>query len=119
MLCRGHLVVLCLCRNAKLPEFLVNRLHVSTDTLTDDTKVMVVQLLALGRLCAEQRPAGVDQIVALVVHGLINKEVLLLRADGGGHALHVAVAEQLQNPEGLLVQGLHAVQQRRLLVQYP
>ncbi len=65
MLCRCYLVVLGLSGNAKLPEFLVNRLHVSTDTLTDDTKVMVVQLLALRRHGAKQGTAGVDQVFSL------------------------------------------------------
>ena len=53
MLCRGHLVVLCLCRNAKLPEFLVDVLHVRTDALTNRSEIVIVHLLSLRRHCSE------------------------------------------------------------------
>ena len=65
MLCRCYLVVLGLSGNAKLPELLVDCLHVSTDALTDGAEVVVVQLLALRRHGTEQGAAGVDQIFSL------------------------------------------------------
>ena len=48
---------------------------------------MVVELVALRRLGAEQRPPGGDQVGALEVVLLVDQEVLLLGADGGEDAL--------------------------------
>ena len=47
----------------------------------------------------------------------VDQEVFLLGAGGRGHKRAVGVAEQLQNPLRLLVQGLHRTQHGRLLVQ--
>ena len=117
MLGGRHLVVLRLGQDAQLPKLLVQLLHIGGHAGLDGAEVVVVQLLPLGGPCAEQRPAGVDQVAALVVHGLVDEEVLLLRAHGGGHAPHVVMAEQLQDAQRLLVEGLHAPQQGRFLVQ--
>ncbi len=65
MLCRRNLVVLCLCRNAQLPQFLVQILHVRADTLLDDAKVMVFHLLSLRGRCAEQRASRKHQVLPL------------------------------------------------------
>ena len=78
---------------------------------------MVVHFLSLGGLCAEQSTPGVNQILAFVVHFLVDQEVLLLRSDRGANALDILVAKELQNPHGLTVQGLHRAQQRGLLIQ--
>ena len=78
---------------------------------------MVIHFLTLGGLCTKQRTAGVNQILALVVHLLIDKEILLLRADGGTNTLDVLIAEELQNPHRLTVQRFHGAQQGRLLIQ--
>ena len=78
---------------------------------------MVVHLLPLGRLRTEQRAPAEHQILPLVEHGAIHKEVLLLGSHRGAHALDVRVAEQVQHAQRLLVQRLHGAQQRRLFVQ--
>ena len=107
MLGRGHLVVLCFSQNPKLPQLLVQLLHVGFYPGLDGAEVVVIHLLPLGGLSTEQRPAAENKVFPLFVHGLINEKVLLLRADAGTDTLDVLVAEQPQHPHGLLVQGLH------------
>ena len=87
MLCGRHLVVLGLGQNAQLPELLVQLLHKGRNAGLDSAEIMVVQLLSLGRLGAEQRAAGKNQILALVIQLLIDQEIFLLRADGGTYTL--------------------------------
>ena len=62
------------------------------------------------------RPA-VDQVGPGEVEVAVDQEVFLLGAGGGRDRAGVRVAEQLQDALGLLVQGLHRAQQRRLLVE--
>ncbi len=53
----------------------------------------------------------------LLVVLLGDEEVLLLGADGGGHAVGRVVAEQVEHAAALRLDGLHGAQKRRLLVQ--
>ena len=78
---------------------------------------MVVQFLPLRRHGAEQGSARVDQVLPLQVHLAVHQEVLLLGPDVGHHVFDVRIAEQVQHPQRLAVQGFHAAQQGRLLVQ--
>ena len=59
------LVVLGLGEHAELPQLFVKLLHESADAGTERAEIMVVQLLALRRLGAEQRAAAQAQIHAL------------------------------------------------------
>ena len=117
MLGGSYLVVLRLGQDAQLPEFLVQVLHVGFHPGLDDAEIVVVQLLALGRLGTEQGPAAEHQVLPFFIHVLVHQEVFLLGTHAGADALNVLVAEELQNPEGLLVQGLHGPQQGGLFVQ--
>ena len=117
MLSGGYLVVLGFGQNAQLPQLLIQVSHVSGNSGLDNAKVMIVHLLTLGGLGAEQGTAGIDQILALVIHCLIDQEVFLLGADGSANTFHILVAEQLQDAHGLTVQGLHGAQQRGFLIQ--
>ena len=117
VLCGSYLVVLRLSQNTQLPEFFVQLLHISRDPWLNGTEVMVVQFLPLGRFSAEQGPAGVDQVMALFVHGTIHQKILLLRTDRGSDPLYILVTKQLQHTKRLLVQRLHGAKQRCLLVQ--
>ena len=87
---RRDLVVAGLDRHAELVQLVLALQHAGQDALGDRAEVMVVELVALGRLGAEQRAAGGDQVGALEVEGLVDQEVLLLGADGGEHARGVA-----------------------------
>lgn len=117
MLGGGDLVVLRLGQHAQLPELLVQLAHERGNAGLDRTVVVVVQLLALGRLCAEQRPAAQLQIGAAVVHGGVDEEIFLLRADLRDNVLCLGVAEQPQDADARLVQLPHGAQQRRFLIQ--
>ena len=59
------LVVLGLGEHAELPQLFVKLLHESADAGTERAEIMVVQLLALRRLGAEQRAAAQTQVHAL------------------------------------------------------
>ena len=113
---RGHLVVLGLGQDAQPPQLVVQLLHERLHPGLDDAVVVVLQLLALGRLRAQQRAAGQQQVLAGVHHALIHQEVLLLGAHRD-HRRGALIAEQLQHPQRLAADGLHAAQQRRLHVQ--
>ena len=56
---------------------------------------------------AEQGAAGVDQILAAIVHRLINQKILLLGADGGFDTDNIFVTEKPENSQGLFVYSLH------------
>ena len=82
MLSGSYLVVLCLGRNAQLPEFFIHILHESANPLTDDTEIMVIQLLALRRHCSKQGSSGKDQVFSLEIFLMIHNEILLLHTYG-------------------------------------
>src|SRR3954447_21796323 len=54
-----------------------------------------------------QRAAGVQQVGTSIVEVLIDEEVFLLGPDRGEDLLGVLVAEEPQDAQGLLRQGLH------------
>ena len=112
----GNFIVLGLGEDAQLPQLFVQIGHERLNARLNRTEIVVFQLLPLRRLVAEQGAAGENQVLALVVERLVNKEILLLRADGGGHARCVT-AEELQHANCLRGQRLHRAQQRRLLVE--
>ena len=114
---RRDLVVAGLDRHAELGQLLLGLEHAREHALGDRAEVVVVELVALGRLGAEQRAARVDEVGALEVVLLVDQEVLLLRPDGGEHAVRVRVAEQAQRAHGRLRQRVHRAQQRDLVVE--
>ena len=81
------LVVAGLDRHAELGSSLLALHHEGQDPLGDRAEVVVVELVALGRLGAEQRAAGRDEVGALEEVLLVDQEVLLLGADRGEDAL--------------------------------
>ena len=94
---RRDLVVARLDRHAELQQLALGVEHARQDPLRDAAEVVVVELVALRRLGAEQGAAGVDQVGALVVVALVDQEVLLLGPHRRGHARRdVGVAEQVQ-----------------------
>ena len=117
MLRRCNLVVLGLGGDAELPQLHIQVGHESRNPFLELAEIMVFQFLSLGRLGAEKRPAGQNQVFALVEQLFIDQEILLLRADGGGDTLGRRVAEGAKNPERLAVQGVHRTQQGGLLVE--
>ncbi len=111
------LVVAGLDRHAELGQLALDLEHAREDPLRDRSEVVVIELVALGRLGSEQRAAGGHQVRALEVVLLVDQEVLLLGADGGEHPLGGAVAEQLERAHRRLRQRVHRAQQGDLVVE--
>jgi hypothetical protein len=78
---------------------------------------VVVELVALGRVGAEQRAAGQHQVRAGVEVLLVEEEVLLLGADGREDPVGVLVAQQPQRADRGLRERVHRAQQRDLGVE--
>ena len=78
---------------------------------------MVLHLLASGSGGAKKGSSRKDQIPALPVKLLIYQKVFLFRADGGRYMGHSGIAENMENLDCLLAQGLHRAQQRGLFIQ--
>ena len=89
------LVVPGLGRDAELEQLALGVHHEAEHPLGDGAEVVVVELLALRRLGAEQRAAGVEQVGPGQEEVPVDQEVLLLGAAEGHHVLRVVVAEQL------------------------
>ena len=112
-----NLVMLCFCKDAKFPEFIVQIFHESLNTGLDNTEVMVVKFLSLGRLCSEKCPAGKTKVGTLLVHFPGNKEVFLLGSYRRNNSLCSSVSEKAKDPECLFAQHFHGTKKRSLLVQ--
>ena len=117
MLSRSDLIVLGLGADPQLPQFFIQLIHECLHTGLDGAEIMIFHLLPFRRRRAKQRAPGVDQVFALLIIGLVYQEILLLAADGRAQGMHIFVAKQPQDAQALAVDGLHAAQQRRLLVQ--
>ena len=117
MLAGSDLVVPRLGGDSELPQLLVQVSHEFGDPGLDGAVVMVRELLSLGRPCAEKRASGEHQVLSSLVMFLVYQEVLLLGANGGDHALDVLVSEEPEDLHRLVAYGLHASEQRGLLVQ--
>ncbi len=116
VLARGDLVVTGLDRDADLVELALDVHHEREDAVGDGPEVLILELLALGGLGAEERPAGVDEIRAVEEELPVDEEVLLL-GPAGRHDPVGLRAEQLQDADGLLRERLHRAEERRLLVE--
>ena len=114
----GDLVVLGLGEHAELPQLLVQLLHKGRHARADDAEVVVVQLLTLGRLAAEEGAAAQPQILTLEVQLAVNEEILLLGADLRRDLTDVLLAvEKMQQLHRFAANRLVRAQQRGLLVQ--
>ena len=117
VLARGDLVVAGLDRHAELPQLGLAIHHAGEHALGDRAEVVVVELVALRRLGAEQRATGGHQVGPLEEVLLVDQEVLLLGADGREDALRLVVAEQPQRADRRLRERVHRAQQRDLGVE--
>ena len=100
MLAGCALVVLCFGENAQPPQLLIQILHEFGYPGTDGGEIVVVQLLSLGRGCAEKSSACQAQILPLGVQVLGQKEILLLSAHTGDDPVGFRVAKKPQNADG-------------------
>ncbi len=111
------LVVARLDRHAELGELILCLQHAGEDALGDGAEVVVVELVALRRLGAEQRAAGRDEVGAREEVGLVDQEVLLLVAHRREDSCGGLVAEQPQGSHGGARQRVHRSQQGNLEVE--
>ena len=115
---RGDFVVLGLRVDAEFPQLHVEVRHEGFDRRFDGAEIVVLHLLALRGLGAEEGPSGGDEVFPLVEEVAIDEEVLLFAADGGADMLRAGgVAEDVDDAHGLLVDGLDGAEQRGLLVE--
>ena len=111
------LVVAGLGGDAELEELALGVHHEAEHALRDGAEVVVVELLALGGLGAEEGAAGVDQVGAGQVEVAVDQEVLLLGAAVGDDVLGVGVPEEPQHALGVHRHRLLRAQHRCLVVE--
>ncbi|OPZ77387.1 MAG: hypothetical protein BWY77_01708 [bacterium ADurb.Bin431] len=112
-----HLVVAGLGRDPDLVEFGLGILHEGENPLLDRAKVVVLELLPLGRPGAEKGAAGDAQIRTKIVKGLVDEKILLLRADGGDYPSGALGSKEGEHLLRGAVDGLHRAQQGGLFVE--
>ena len=117
MLGRGDLIVLGLDENPQFPKFPVQVLHKFSHPGLDRTKIVIFQLLSLGRHGSEQRPPAEHQVLSLAEFFRIHQKIFLLRSNRCDDAGRGGIAKQAENPERLFVDHFHGAEQRRLFIQ--
>ena len=101
---------------AEFPELVIHLLHEGVDSGADGAKVVLLQLLPLGRLAAKEGSAAEDKVGAGLEVLFLDKKVLLLGTAGGDHAPG-PLTEEGERALGLLLDGDLGAQERRLLVE--
>ena len=81
---RGHFVVAGLDRHAQLEQLALGLQHEGQHALGNRAEVVVFELLALGRLGAEERAAGRVQVGPREVEVAVDEEIFLLGTGGRG-----------------------------------
>ena len=117
MLCRCDLVMFGLRGDTELPELHIHIAHEGSDTMTNGTEVVVIELLALRRHHAEEGTSCIDEVLPLQILVPVDQEVLLLCTDGWLHRLRCRVTEQPENTQCLFIDRLHGAKQRGLRIQ--
>ena len=103
MLCRGDFVMLCLCQNTQLPEFLIEFFHISGNPWLDHSEIMIVHLLSLRRLRAKKSTSRKSKIPPLFIHFFRDKEIFLFRSYGCADTFHTLISKQTKNTDCLLI----------------
>ena len=116
-LARGDLVVARLCRYAEFEELAIDFIHEGHDAIRNDPEIVVLEFLALWRRGPKERATRGKQVRPSIIEHLVDQEILLLGAGRGHHARNVRMAEEFEDAAGLLVQGLHGLEKRRLGIQ--
>jgi hypothetical protein len=86
--------------HAELGQLALGLEHVGEHALGDRPEVVVVELVALGRLGPNSVRPGVDEVRALVEVLLVDEEVLLLGADRRVDALAARSPNRRRAPDG-------------------
>lgn len=93
MLRRGYLVVFGFGEDTQAPQSFIQIPHIGRHPGANGAEIMIVQLLALGRGCAEESPSGETQVLPTgeVLFG--NEEILLFRAHGGNDTFGAVISK--------------------------
>ena len=113
----SYLIVLGLGVDTELPELLIEVSHISGNSRLEVGEVLVIEVLTLGGLCAEESSSGEDEVFTLVELFLIYEEVFLLGSDSRSNAGNVLVAEELEEADSGLAEGVHRAEQRSFLIE--
>ena len=116
VLARRHLIVLRFGRDTELPEFIVQLLHKRGDGGADRAKIVLLELLTLCGLTAEECASREDEVRTGLVIFLSDQEILLLRTDGRMDAFR-SLSEELEHPLDLLFERYLRAQERGLLIE--
>ena len=111
-----HLVMTGLDRDAQPVAGDLQIPHEGSDARRDRGEVMVVQLLVLGRIVAEQCASCNHQVRAGSIEPLVHEEILLLPTQVGIDLLDGRIKE-LADRHGCVADGLKGLLERRLVVQ--
>ena len=118
LMLRGrNLVVLCLRRNAELPELLFQIMHVFGYLRFQNAEIVILHLLPLRCRSSDQGASAHQEILSLKVHILVDQEILLLGTNCGVNMCNLLISEKMKNLDRLLGQSLHGTQKRGFLVQ--
>ena len=116
VLARRDLVMLGLCGNAERPQLVIEIFHEGGNRGTNGAEIMLLEFLAFARRIAKEGTARNYEIFALSVVVLLDKEVLLLIADGRNNLLG-GFAEKREHALRLAIESGNGAQQRGLLVE--
>ena len=94
MLCRSNFIVLCLGKDAELPELSVQISHILCNSRLDRAEIVIVHFLSLGRHSTEESSSCHNEVFSLLPHITVNKEVFLLGTNGGLYTLYACVSEK-------------------------
>ena len=117
MLCRSSLIMLGFRSNTKLPQFFIHMLHISRNSLTDGSKIVVIQLLSFWRHGAKQCSSGKYQVFSLAELFFTDQEIFLFCANRWNHTFCCGISKQTNQTESLGINGLHGTQKWCFLVQ--
>ena len=112
----GHLVVTCLQGDAQPVAGNLQVAHKGGHPGGNGAEVVIVQLLVLGGIVAEERPARDHQVGPGSVQGFVNQEILLLPAQVGIDLGNGRIEEPAHGHCGI-VHGLQSLFERGLVVQ--
>ncbi len=115
-LVRSHLVVTGLDGNTQPMAGDLQVTHESGHARRNGGEIMVVELLVLGGIVAEQGASGDHQVRAGGVEAFVHKEILLFPAQVGIDLGHPGI-EELADGDGRVAHGLEGLLERGLVVQ--
>ena len=86
-----HFVMACAYGYAELERFNLKIFHVVVNPVGYGTEIMVVQLLAAGRIMPEHRATTHHQVGTGIVQGAVYHEILLLTTQRGVYAGYITI----------------------------